>query len=294
VLNNLRSYGFNYGARIGLFGQWGILKSAIGVFCYYLFVISFIWISFKLLLQKTGKIFFESRTAQAAGVFILALLIFDIPYLVSINYIDRYFIPFVPFFSILAVLFLKDIIDFASKQNWKWLQFAVISVCFVGLVYSTLRVVSISLLFVNDARIPATAYLAAIRGYQKSIEYTLYPPFIEKKRFMRAHNYPIYFVEWLGDDVPTGGRFEYNQGEKGLLERNTDYFVIDSFTYSRFSNPSVCATTPVECDFFKKLINREVKSYRLLKEFNYRLPLYLPQVRITAVNPDILIFERAR
>ncbi|MBL8099368.1 MAG: phospholipid carrier-dependent glycosyltransferase [Anaerolineales bacterium] len=294
VLGNLRSYGFNYGTRIGLFGQWGVLKSTVGVFCYYLFILSFVWVSFKLLLQKTGKIFFEQKTAQAAGVFILALLIFDIPYLVSINYIDRYFIPFVPFFAILAVLFLRDLIDFASKQNWKWLQFALISICIIGLSYSALRLVSVSLLFINDARIPATAYIATIRGYQKSIEYTLYPPLIEKRRFMRAHNYPIYFVEWIGDDVPTGGRFEYNQGEKGLLERDTDYFVIDSFTYARFGNPSVCATTPVECDFFKKLIDGEIRSYRLLKEFTYQLPTYLPQVRITAVNPDILIFERAR
>ncbi len=294
VLDNLRSYGFNYGTPIGLFGQWSVLKSAIGIFCYYLFIVSFIWVSLKLLLRKTGNVFFEQKTAQAAGVFILALLIFDIPYLISINYIDRYFIPFIPFLSILAVLFLSDLMEFASKKNWKWLSWVVISIGFVGLAYSALRVASISLLFINDARIPATAYIATIRGYQKSIEYTLYPPFIEKKRFMRAHNYPIYFVEWIDDETPTGGRYEYNQGEKGLLERDTDYFVIDSFTYARFGNPSVCATTPVECDFFKRLIDGEIKSYRLLKKFTYRLPPYLPQVRITAVNPDILIFERVR
>ncbi|MCK6584512.1 MAG: hypothetical protein L6Q49_15565, partial [Anaerolineales bacterium] len=105
---------------------------------------------------------------------------------------------------------------------------------------------------------------------------------------------PIYFIEWEGDEVPTGGRFEYNQAEKGLLERDTDYFVIDSFTYGRFYSDTICATTPRECDFFKRLIAGEVESFRLLKEFTYRLPPYLPQVTLTAVNPDILIFERVR
>ena len=169
-----------------------------------------------------------------------------------------------------------------------WLDLVLV----IGVAYSTLRLVSISLLFLNDSRIPASEYIASIRGYQKSIEYTLYPPAIEKRRFERAHNYPIYFVEWVDDTVPTGGRFEYNQGEQGLLDRDTDFFVVDSFTYDRFYTESICMTTPVECDLFKRLLQGEVKNFRLLKEFTYDLPPYLPQLSVTAVNPEIRIYER--
>jgi hypothetical protein len=48
----------------------------------------------------------------------------------------------------------------------------------------------------------------------------------------------------------------------------------------------------VECDFFKKLLAGKVATYRLLKEFTYSLPPYLPQVSISAVNPEIRIYER--
>ncbi|MBP6813118.1 MAG: hypothetical protein KA138_16425, partial [Saprospiraceae bacterium] len=164
----------------------------------------------------------------------------------------------------------------------------------VGISYSLLRLVSIALLFENDARIPAGEYIATIRGYQKSLEYTLYPPIVNKKQFERAHNYPIYFVKYPTDVVPTGGRYEYNLGEQGLLERDTDYFVIDTLTYERLYTDSICETNPVECNFFKKLLAGEVTTYRLLEEFTYSLPPYLPQVALSAVNPEIRIYERVR
>lgn len=294
VLSNLRSYGFNTGSSIGLIGQWAVLESAVGIFCYYLFIFAFIWFSIKLLFWKLGKISFEPSLAKSVGIFILALLIFDIPYLVSINYIERYFIPFVPFLAILTGLFLNEILNIANARNWKFVQPLVIALCSIGIIYSTLRLVSISLLFINDTRIPASEYIDTMRGYGKSIEYTLYPPTIEKRKFERAHNYPIYFVEWINDTVPTGGRFEYNLGEQGLLDRDTDYFVIDSLTYNRFYIDSVCATTPVECDFFKRLVAGEVENFRLINSFTYELPSFLPYVRLYSVNPDIFIFERVR
>lgn len=294
VLSNLRSYGFNSGSSIGLIGQWAVLESAVGIFCYYLFILAFIWFSIKLILWKTGRIALDSSVAKSISIFIGALLIFDIPYLVSINYIERYFIPFIPFLAIMGALFLKEIIDVANKQNLNFFQPLFILVCSVGMIYSSLRLVSISLLFINDSRIPASAYLDDMHGFGKSIEYTLYPPTIEKRKFERAHNYPIYFVEWADDTVPTGGRYEYNLGEKGLLDRDTDYFVLDSLTYDRFYVDSICATTPVECDFFKHLIAGEVENFRLIESFTYELPPFLPYVRVYSVNPKVLIFERVR
>lgn len=293
ALQNLTSYGFNSGSALGLYGQWAVFEGAVGTFCYYLFLAGYAWFAARWLLERLG-ITSSLPLPPSTGVLLLVVLIFDLPFLISINYIGRYFIPFIPFMAILSVFFLEDVLRLASDRRLVLVSPAVTTLLLLGILYSALRLVSIALLFLNDARIPATEYIAGFRGYQKTIEYTLYPPDINKRQFMRAHNYPIYFVEWEGDEVPTGGRWEYNQGEKGLLDRDTDYFVLDSFTYDRFYVQSICDTTPVECDFFLRLLDNDVQTYRLLKEFSYELPPYLPKVSLTAVNPKIHIFERVR
>ncbi|MBL8050640.1 MAG: phospholipid carrier-dependent glycosyltransferase [Anaerolineales bacterium] len=294
ALQNYTQYGFNSGARIGLFGQWAVFESAVGIFCYYAFILAFLWFFMRLILWKKDEGKFEHIMPQGIGTLLLAVLIFDLPFMISINYIQRYFIPFVPFLAILAALFVDEILLFTTKKKLTFIQPLFVVILIAGFSYSALRLVSTALLFINDSRIPATEYIATIRGYQKSIEYTLYPPNLDKRRFERAHNYPIYFVKYPNDVVPTGGRYEYNQGEQGLLERDTDYFVIDSYTYQRFYVDSICETNPIECDFFKRLIAGEVESFRLIQKFEYNLPSYLPRVTVSAVNPDILIFERVR
>lgn len=294
ALSNLTSYGFNSGTPLGLIGQWGVFKAAVGPFCYYLFLLGYIWFAVRWLLWIFGRSSFQNGTGLSVGIFLAAIVVFDLPFLISINYIGRYFIPFIPFLAILGALFVDEVVALAQDRGMAFIRPLCMAILVIGVAYSALRLASTALMFLNDSRITATEYIASIRGYQKSIEYTLYPPYIEKRRFMRAHNYPIYFVEWLGDSVPTGGRFAYNLGEEGLLERDTDYFVIDSFTYDRFYTESICETTPVECDFFIRLLNGEVKNFRLLKTFSYELPPYLPKVSLTAVNPVIHIFERVR
>lgn len=294
ALRNLTNYGFNSGTPLGLFGQWGVFEAAVGTFCYYFFLLGYVWFAIRWLLWKFGKSSFKDGLGQAVGIFLVTVVIFDLPFMISINYIGRYFIPFIPFLAILGAFFVDEVIGLSQDRGWSFVYPLIMIALVIGVTYSALRLVSVALMFINDSRIAATEYIASIRGYQKSIEYTLYPPYIEKRRFMRAHNYPIYFVEWEGDIVPTGGRYEYNLGEEGLLERDTDYFVIDSFTYDRFYTESICATTPVECDFFIKLLDGEVRNFRLLKRFSYELPPYLPKVSLTAVNPVIHIFERVR
>jgi hypothetical protein len=213
--------------------------------------------------------------------------------MMSVNYIPRYFIPFVPFLSILGALFIKEIIDLANDKRLKFVPAGVTVILVIGISYSVLRLVGMALLFTNDARIPASEYIATLRGYKNTIEYTLYPPIVDKKQFYgAARNYPIYFVKYPDEVVPTGGRFEYNQGEQGLIDRNVNYFVIDSFTYSRLYNDAICQTNPVECDFFKKLLAGKITTFRLVKEYTYSLPPYLPRVSISAVNPEIRIYER--
>jgi hypothetical protein len=294
ALQNYPQYGFNYGTKIGLFGQWPVFENTVGVFAYYIFILAFLWFAARWIFWRVGKASFEDRQAQGVGILLLTVLIFDLPFMISINYIGRYFIPFVPLLAILGAFFFEELFTLAKGRGLNFAQPMILALLVVGIAYSALRLVGISLLFLNDSRIPASEYISTIRGYGKSIEYTLYPPVLEKRRFLRAHNYPIYFVKYPDDVVPTGGRYEYNQGEQGLLDRDTDYFVIDSFTYTRFYTGSVCATNPVECDFFKRLLAGENTNFRLIKKFSYRLPSYLPHVGISAVNPDVLIYERIR
>lgn len=287
-------YGYNSGASIGLYGQWAVFESAVGGFAYYLFLLGFGWFILRLSLHWMGKTQVDKKLLTGILILVMNLVIFDLPFLISINYIPRYFIPFVPLLAILGALFVDEVAGFAKNRNWNFVRPIVTALFVVGIAYSLLRLVSLALLFTHDARIPAGEYIAGMRGYGKSIEYTLYPPIIEKKRFLRAHNYPIYFLKYQDDAVPTGGRFEYNLGEQGLLSRDTDYFVIDSYTYERFASQSECEANPVECDFFKRLLAGEVINFRLVEEFTYRLPLYLPQVAVAAVNPEIRIYERVR
>ncbi len=294
ALLNYPQYGFNSGSPIGLIGQWSVFESAVGTFAYLLFIFCFIWFAIRLVMWKWGKTEMESNKAHAIMILMLTIAIFDLPFLSSVNYIPRYFIPFVPFLSILGALLINEVIDIAQAKKWDYVSPIILIILIVGISYSLLRLTSTALLFIHDGRIPAGDYVATLPAKGKTIEYTLYPPNIDKKQFAKAYNYPIYFVKYAADIVPTGGHYEYNLGEQGLLQRDTDYLIIDSFTYSRFYTESICKTNLVECDFFKKLLAGKISTFRLLKEFSYRLPPYLPDVEISAVNPEVKVYERVR
>jgi hypothetical protein len=236
----------------------------------------------------------DETQAQAIMILAATVLLFDLPFMISINYIPRYFIPFVPFLSIMGALFIKEIIDIAKAKNWKYVPQVVSILLVVGITYSMLRLASTALLFMNDARMPASVFVANLPGEGKTIEYTLYPPIVNKKQFAKAYNYPVFFLKYPTDVVPTGGRYEYNQGEAGLIDRETDYLIIDTLTYGRLYTESVCVTNPVECDFFKRLVAGEIKTFRLMKEFTYTLPPWLPDISLSAVNPEVRIYERVR
>jgi 4-amino-4-deoxy-L-arabinose transferase-like glycosyltransferase len=294
ALRNFSLYGQNSGVPIGLYGQWDLFKVTVGTFAYYLFLFAFVWFAVKLILRRMGKAQADENQSQGILILLAAVVIFDLPFLVSVNYVMRFFIPFVPFLSVLGALCVQEIIAWI-KPKWKFAPAAIALILVVGISYSMLRLVGIALLFTHDARIPASEYIADFRGYKKTIEYTLYPPIVSKKQFYgAARNYPIYFTKYPGEEMPTGGKVKYNQGEAGLLERDVDYLVIDSFTYDRLYNDAICDTNPVECDFFKRLLAGEVTTFRLMKEFHYSLPAWLPQVSVLTVNPDIKIYERAR
>ncbi len=124
ALQRFALYGKNSGAPIGLYGQWKVFENTVGTFGYYLFILCFIWFAVKLILWLFGKIQLDEKRAQAISILVMAVIIFDLPFLVSVNYVMRFFIPFVPFLSILAALFVKEIIDLANNKR---LEFCAIS-----------------------------------------------------------------------------------------------------------------------------------------------------------------------
>jgi hypothetical protein len=292
ALQRYPQYGFDSGNAIGLIGQWSVFKGAVGVFFFFLFIVSFVWFASKLILFRARKVEMEENLAGAITILVLTVFIFDLPFLFSVNYIERYFIPFVPFLSILGALFIREFLNLAGQKGLRFVTVTVAILLVAGFAYSGLRLVSTALLFMNDARMPAGEFIAKLPGENKIIEYTLYPPLINRQQFYKAHNYPVFFLKYPDDVVPTGGKFEYNQGEQGLIEREVDYLVIDSLTYSRLYNDSICQSNAVECDFFKKLLAGEITSFRLLKDFVYKLPPYLPNFSVTSVNPEVRIYER--
>lgn len=219
----------------------------------------------------------------------MALLAFDLPIMFSYNYPERFFLPMVPLFAVavaMAAMALWEKIKARNNQALRWL-FLVAGILLIA--YSFARVASIALLYQNDSRSPASEFLADISSAD-SIEYTLYPPRIDRSAFLRAHNYPIFFVKNPGGTVPEGKIYEFNTGAAGINERQTEYLVIDSFTYLRFRDKFICDLNPLDCQFFTELLAGQT-NYEEIAFFEYDLPDWLPQLRISFVNPDIKIFH---
>ena len=195
-----------------------------------------------------------------------------------------------PLLFSLSALFLETVINYVTKKGYKPVANGLV----VGTLLFTLvpapRLVSTILLLKNDARIPASDFIANLPA-GTTLEFSLYPPNIPKEHFARAHQYPIYFKKYPDAELPTSRYYVYNRGEAGLDERQTDFLVLDSFTYLRFDNAYTCELHQVECDFFRRLLAGET-DYQLIASFRYKLPGYLPQVSPAGVNPEILIFKR--
>ena len=286
------SYGRGPDSVIGFYGQWSTFQAAVGTWVYTLFLIAFAWFAIKLILLSFGKIEEREQRKKVIFTLLVSILIFDIPFWMSYNYVPRFFLPFLPMFAVLASLFVEDVASFAKQRSFAFAAPG-LSIVVIGIILASfLQVVSVALLFANDARTPAGEFIEMLKP-NTVLEYTLYPPSIPESHFAKTRNYPIYLIKYPGETVPTNKAFQYNQGEEGLYERGVDYFVADSFTYSRFSDTHTCETNPVECEFFNKLIAGET-SLRLLASFDYSLPPYLPQISLAAVNPDIKIYEVPR
>lgn len=271
----------------GIFAQYGSFAEGAGQLLYIVFVIAFFWAVYKLV--QARRVDKELRDPQTPflALLLLSILALDLPIMVSYNYVTRFFLPIYPLFAVLSALFVGEIYKFRQYQKVTSLVFGII------VVLSFARNISVMLLFFNDARIPASQYVAALPA-GTTLEYTYYPPYIPPKHFEREHNYPLYFKKAPDEELPTSKKYVFNAGEPGLDKRLTDYLVTDSFTYDRFNNAYICESMPAECDFFQQLDTGQSEHYKLIAEFSYSLPPYLPQLGIAFVNPSIRIYERIK
>ncbi len=196
-----------------------------------------------------------------------------------------------PFFAILSALFISDLYSLA-KENVNSVYPKLIGAGLsLILLFSLARLISVMLLFINDARIPAGEFLTTLPT-GTSLEHTEYPPTIPATHFEREHNYPIHFQNTPDEAIPTNKNYLYNVGEVGLNDRQTKYLVTDGFTSGKFDTAYTCEIMQVECDFFKQLEAGQSEHYKLIADFSYKLPRFLPQLEVSFVNPEIRVYER--
>jgi hypothetical protein len=192
--------------------------------------------------------------------------------MVSYNYQFRYFLTILPLLAVFSGFFVEWLYGRAAQGSTPVYSRLVLAGGVLIILFSFARLISVALLFRNDSRIPAGQFIQTLPA-GTSLEHTYYPPDIPEGRFEREYNYPVYFVRNIDDQVPVDKKYKFNVGEAGLDDRKTTYFVTDSF-------------------FFRQLATGQSDHYKLIKEFSYRLPSFLPQIHLGYVNPTIRIYER--
>jgi len=284
------SYGVLPDSVKGIVGQYSVVLTSIGLPLFLIFALALSWTVYKIFVNwKSGDLKDESNRI----LLLLAILVVDLPIAVSYNYPIRFFLPLMPLLAILGALFIHDMYMLArTKESPLYPRLIGISLALVVFL-SLARVTGVMLLFVNDSRIPASAFVASLPA-GTSLEYTFYPPTIPPDHFEREHNYPMFFQKSPDQVLPTNKNYVFNAGESGLDDRLTDYLVVDNFTADKLNDPYVCQSMQVECDFFKQLGTGQSRHYKLLAEFSYSLPPYLPPLKISFVNPEIRIYERIK
>lgn len=284
------NYGNQPGNVRGFIGQYQTLWIGLGWVIFLLFAAGFIWACYRVFQSARSKTIQQDPQMSAFAILLLAVFALDLPMLVSYNYQFRYFLGILPILAIFSAFLVETIYTQASQRNEAYARLVLATVALI-VFYSFARLASLALLFMNDARTPAGAFISNLPA-GTSLEATFYTPEVPVGHFEREHNYPLYFIRNINDEVPTSKRYKFNDGEAGLDERQTTYFVTDSFMASRFEDPYTCSIMPVECDFFKQLATGGSNHYKLIAEFSYQLPAFLPQIEVEYVNPSIRVYER--
>jgi 4-amino-4-deoxy-L-arabinose transferase-like glycosyltransferase len=284
------NYGNQPGNVRGFIGQYQTLWAGLGWVIFLLFAAGFLWACYRVFQSARNKSIQQEPQVSSFAVMLLTVFALDLPMLISYNYQFRYFLTILPVLAIFSAFLVESLYTRASQQNKSYAGLVVAAVALIVL-YSFARLVSVALLFMNDARTPGGEFLKTL-PMRTSLEATFYTPDIPAEHFAREHNYPIYFIRSIHDEVPADKRYEFNAGEAGLDDRQTTYLVVDSFIADRFDDEYTCSLMPAECEFFRQLASGRSDHYTLIAEFSYRLPAFLPQIEIEYVNPTIRVFER--
>jgi len=291
ALNWQIGYGRQPGSVRGFLGQYGVMAEGLGLALVLLFAAAFLWMGYQVIKSQRAGELKPGSPMGMRGIVVFAVLVLDLPMLASYNYQLRYFLTIMPLLAVLAAFFVEALYN-KTKQLGKSYSMLVSGGVALIVLYSLARIISLMLLVMNDARIPASEFIQTL-PIGTSLEHTYYPPTIPEGHFASEFNYPIYFVKG-NEPLPVSKQYKINDGERGLDDRLTDYLVVDSFTYDKFNDPYICANMQVECDFFKQLATGRSDHYQLLKGFTYTLPPYLPQINFLFTNPTIRIYERIK
>ena len=277
----------------GILGQYGSFANGVGLPLFILFAAACLWACYRVFqTYRSRSENWDSRT-KFLVLLLLSIAALDLPITISYNYPTRFFLSMMPIFAVLSALFIEDLYQqIKIRENLPYQRLFSLGLAVI-ILFSFARNISVMLLFLNDARIPASEFINTLPA-GTSLEHTFYPPAIPLKHFEREHNYPIFFSKAPGEKAPTNKNFKYNVGEAGLDDRLTNYLVMDNFTIDRLSDPYICQSMQVECDFFKQLASGKSDHYKLLREFSYSLPPFLPPLKISFVNPEIRIYERLK
>lgn len=274
------------GLAIGALGQWRFMIQAFGEPTFVLFVAGFIW-ALHTITSGRGEV--RGGTVQGAlRVLLVCIVVFNSPFWFSYNYQERYFLPFLPWLSVVAALGL-GLLRERLRPN-RILSGALIGASGALIAHSLMRAISVDMLFIHDARIAANESMAAQRdddgvGYggrhllsEKVPSWRRIGPFPDP-----AGRVPVPKVMASPhDDAVTG--------EADFVRQCATFYVVDSFTADSFVMPSVCGNYPAECEFIRRLRAGQSR-YKLVRTFAYRLPVYLPSLRIDFVNPTMSVFR---
>ncbi len=285
------NYGHIPGAVRGVIGQYQVLLDGLGPVIFLLFAAGFVWACIQVIQAYRQKTLTHASRAANFSVLLLALLALDLPMMVSYNYQFRYFLTLLPILAVFSGFFVAWLYERAAQSNRRVSSGLVVAGVALIVLFSFARLISVAMLFMNDSRTAAGVFLKTLPA-GTSLEHTNYAPRIPTGIFTHEFNYPIHFLRNVDDQVPTSKKYIFNAGEAGLDDRQTTYLVTDSFTFDRFNDPYTCSLMQVECDFFKQLATGQSRHYRLIREFSYRLPAFLPQIHVEYVNPTIRVYER--
>ena len=104
------TYEIEAGDQIGLFGQWRVLISALGLAGFIFFLVATIWAIAKVGRFRVSRSRVEGGNVDQIGILLLTMLALNLPILISYNYPERFFLPLLPLLAVLGGLFIQYLV----------------------------------------------------------------------------------------------------------------------------------------------------------------------------------------